>query len=252
MPLVRLLVALALALVAVPLAAADDAGARAARHLLRAATVDLPSGCSGALAETAQTVVTAYHCVDDAERSVRVQLSTGETRTGWIAATDEAADQAVLFLEQPAGVIPLAVARRRQVPGTILYFAGRPSAPRFQEARLERLGRCPSLPALPNALFTSIDGRPGDSGAPVVDAAGRIVGLVHGGAHCHIATPADTLLRLLDEVLGRDLVQLTSVPIVPPPPGRALRPVCRAGFAGRSPPAARGTAAPRSLFTRGA
>ena len=55
--------------------------------------------------------------------------------------------------------------------------------------------------ALGGALFTSIDGIPGDSGAPIVDAGARVVGLVHGGAQCHIATPSDTLRRLIADVL---------------------------------------------------
>jgi hypothetical protein len=57
------------------------------------------------------------------------------------------------------------------------------------------------LPALGGALFTTIDGVPGDSGAPIVDAGARVVGLVHGGAQCHIATPSDTLRRLIADVL---------------------------------------------------
>ncbi len=65
----------------------------------------------------------------------------------------------------------------------------------------ERTGRCPSLPALGGALFTTIDGIPGDSGAAIVDGAIRVVGLVHGGAQCHIATPSDTLRRLIADVL---------------------------------------------------
>jgi S1-C subfamily serine protease len=190
-------------LVALAVPAASHADARSVRRALRDATVDLARGCSGAVAESSQLVVTAYHCVDGAGDRMQLRLSTGETRTGWIVAVDRAADQAVLFLEQPARVTPLAIAHRRQVPGTVLYFAGRPTEPRFQEARLERLGRCPSLPDLPNALFTTIHGRPGDSGAPLVDGAARIVGLVHGGARCEIATPADTLLRLIDETLQR-------------------------------------------------
>src|SRR6185369_860933 len=91
----------------------------------------------------------------------------------------------------------------------VLYFEGNPKRARFQSARLDRIGVCPSLPNLPNALFTSIEGVPGDSGAPLVDSAARVVGLVHGGVNCHIATPADTLLRLVDRVLGHDVTELT-------------------------------------------
>jgi S1-C subfamily serine protease len=172
----------------------------ALRRTLHAASVVVETtGCSGAIAEDPQLIVTAVHCLRGP--TLRVRLSTGAERTAWVVATDEVADQAVLFLEEAADVVPLTIARRRQIPGTILYFEGNPARPRFQTARLERVDRCPSLPDLPNALFTGIDGVPGDSGAPLIDGAARIVGLVHGGAGCRIATPGDTLARLIDRVL---------------------------------------------------
>jgi S1-C subfamily serine protease len=173
---------------------------RAVRRLLEQATVRLATGCTGAVAELSQLVVTAGHCVTD-RRSVTVRLADGEERTGWVVATDEASDQAVLFLEEPTGVMPLRIVRRRQIPGTVLYFGGHPDRWALQSARIDRVGVCPSLPRLPNALFTTIHGRPGDSGAPLVNGAGDIVGLVHGGAQCEIATPANTLRMLIDEVL---------------------------------------------------
>src|SRR5438477_495958 len=164
-------------------------------------------GYAGAVAENRQIIVTAKHCVKG--QTLRVRLSTGSERTAWVVAVNDASDQAILFLEEPADVEPLAIVRRRQIPGTVLYFEGNPERPRFQSARLDRVGRCPSLPDLPNALFTSIDGRPGDSGAPLLNGAAEIVGLVHGGARCHIATPADPLARLVDHVLGRGVVETT-------------------------------------------
>src|SRR5207247_2525695 len=44
---------------------------------------------------------------------------------------------------------------------------------------------------------------------PLVDGGAEIVGLVHGGARCHIATPAGPLARLVDHVLGGDVVETT-------------------------------------------
>jgi S1-C subfamily serine protease len=177
------------------------------RRALQAATVGVePAGCAGVVAESPQLVLTARHCVKEAAASVRVRLSTGRVATAWVVGTDRVADQAVLFLEDPVPVEPLVVARRRQLEGTVLYFEGNPRRPRFQAVRLERVGHCASLPGLPNALFTTIRGEPGDSGAPVVDGLARIVGLVHGGSRCQIATPGDALGRLLDRVLQRELV----------------------------------------------
>src|SRR5256886_5089991 len=178
------------------------------RRALQAASVVVEStGCDGVVAENPQIIVTAKHCVKG--RTLRVRLSTGSDGTAWVVAVNDASDQAVLFLEEPADVEPLAIVRRRQIPGTVLYFEGNPGQPRFQSARLDRTGRCPSLPDLPNALYTSIDGRPGDSGAPLVDGGAEIVGLVHGGARGHIATPAGPLPRLAHPVLGRDVVETT-------------------------------------------
>ena len=183
--------------------AAPLGGDLAVRRALETASVVVETtGCSGVVAEHPQIIVTARHCVEG--ESLRVRLSTGAVRTAWVGATSDATDQAVLFLEEPAGVEPLPLVRRRQIPGTVLYFEGNPSRPRFQSARLERIGVCPSLPDLKDALFTSIDGAPGDSGAPLVDGASRIVGLVHGGARCRIATPSPPLARLVDQVLDRD------------------------------------------------
>lgn len=182
------------------------------RRALHAASAALePIGCSGVLAEEPDIVVTALHCVDDEAGAVRVRFTNGTTRTARVAATDPAADQAVLVLDAPVAIEPLPIVHRRQIPGTVLYFEGHPDEPRFQGARLDRIGRCDSLPRLPNALFTGIEGRPGDSGAPLVDVAARIVGLVHGGVRCHIATPADSLLRLVERVLDRDRPRLTTV-----------------------------------------
>ncbi len=193
-----LIVSAALLLVAAHAAADTDASVRQRVHT---ASVNVGPGCSGVLAEGNDLVVTARHCVTDRD-TLEVRFTNGLTRTGYVAATDEVADQAVLLLEEPVPVTPLAIVRTIPIPGSILYFEGNPREPRFQEAQLEKTGRCPSLPGLPNALFTTIRGVPGDSGAPLVDAAARVVGLVHGGAQCQIATPADTLVRLIDKVLA--------------------------------------------------
>lgn len=179
---------------------------------LHAASVTIDGAqCSGVLAEGPDLVFTAAHCVRGASHA-RLRFSSGTERTGWVVATDQAADQALLILEDPVDIEPLSLVRRRQIPGTILYFEGHLSRTAFQTLRLDRIGRCPSLPNLANALFTSVKGKPGDSGAPLVDRAGRVVGLVHGGARCHIATPAKSLVRLLDRALAPDDLRVTQRP----------------------------------------
>lgn len=227
----RMHAGLAVALVLVGAGAAARAGASelgnapGVERTLHAAGVVLDGGrCSGVLAENAQLVLTARHCVGAEGTQVRARFAPGFERTAWVVGLDERADQAVLFLEDPVPIAPLSIARRRMIPGSVLYFEGNPAHPRFQSARLDRIGQCPSLPSLPNALFTGIDGVPGDSGAPLVDGSAHIAGLVHGGARCHIATPADTLARLVDRVLEREspaVAELARRPIARAPGARA-------------------------------
>lgn len=176
----------------------------AVRRALHAASVRIePVGCSGVLAVGPDIVLTARHCVDRQAQDLEVRFTTGSTRIAAVAATDEGADQAVLLLDAPVPIDPLPLVRRRQIPGTVLYFEGNPGQPRWQRVRLDRVGRCEALPRLRDALFTSLRGAPGDSGAPLVDAAGEIVGLVHGGERCHIVTPAASLARLVARVRDR-------------------------------------------------
>jgi len=171
------------------------------RRALRAASVEiLPGRCAGVVAGSAALVVTAAHCLSDGDENLHVRLG-GAVRSARLAATDEVADQVVLVLDRPLPVDPLPIARQVPIPGSILFFEGNPDRPRLQSLRLDRIDRCPSLPQLPNALFTSLRGEKGDSGAPLLDVATRVVGLVHGGARCQIATPSDHLVRLVMRVL---------------------------------------------------
>ncbi len=175
------------------------------RSALRASSVlVLPSECGGVLAESRDLVATALHCIDE-HGALRVRTSAGVTLDARVEAVDVDADQVVLRLERPAAAPALDIARRPPIAGTVVYFEGNPARPRLQDARVDRRGRCESLPHLPDALFTSIRGTPGDSGSPLVDGAAQIVGLVHGGARCQIATPGTRLARLVDRAMGRRL-----------------------------------------------
>ena len=176
------------------------------RKMLAAATVlVLPSRCTGVVIETPWLIATAKHCIDDGAR-LRVRIGRVEYAAELVD-EDAAADQVVLALDKSVPVEPLGLIRRLPIVGTVLYFRGNPERPRWQAARLDRIAPCANLPALPRALHTSIDGKPGDSGAPLIDLAGQVVGLVHGGPGCRIATPGDRLARLVDRVLHRQLAR---------------------------------------------
>lgn len=166
------------------------------------ATVTLGQGhCAGVVVEDGRHALTAAHCVHPLESRVDLSFFDGQRLGGTYVHVDRGRDVAIIRLDARAPVRGLEVADALPTPGEPLLFPGRNDRPGDgQEAVLERLGRCPSLPEVPAALFTTMRGRPGDSGAPLVDSHMRVVGLVHGGAACRIATPTAGVGTLVEEL----------------------------------------------------
>ncbi|XXF76729.1 trypsin-like peptidase domain-containing protein [Myxococcaceae bacterium GXIMD 01537] len=175
-------------------------------HAVEVATVTLkPGHCAGVIVEDGHHALTAAHCVGLFEQRVELELYDGRTLAGRYVHVDPERDVAVIHLDDEAPVRPLAVAERLPAPGDALLFTGRndrPGGP--QSVRLRKLGRCPSLPSVPQALFTTLHGEKGDSGAPVVDAGTRVVGLVHGGAACSIAAPTAGFGEVVRRLAARE------------------------------------------------
>ena len=134
-----------------------------------------------AFAVGGDALVTAYHVVVGARR-VRVRLPDGrEVRLGRAWALDPERDVAVLYLDaetaRGAGLRPLAVAPEGAA-GPVSFTAGWPGpgqratvAPRYADLDLD--GQRVRTSA--NAVS------PGDSGGPLLDAAGRVLGVVVSG-----------------------------------------------------------------------
>ncbi len=194
-----------LTLVACSSAKKQEEDASADFRALKDATVTLfPGHCAGVVVADGRHALTAAHCIDVApgERQP-VVLRTGQMLSGVVKIVDAVRDVAVIRFDEAAPVHPLAVATSLPIPGAGLLFAGRNDRPiEPQEVELERLGRCPSLPGVPQALFTSLHGEKGDSGAPVVDHKLQVVGLVHGGAACSVAAPTAEIVPMLDTLVA--------------------------------------------------
>jgi len=189
--LLGLAVALAFLMACTPTVPAPLAPRSEEARLLGDATFTLvPARCRGVVVEEAQSALTAAHCLEPGQRALRVRLHDGRELAARVLEVDRARDVAFLRLASPSGVVPLPLASALPEPGAQLRFISHQHRRgELQEVRLLRLARCRSLPQVPTALFTSLHGRPGDSGAPVVDARLQVVGLVHGGARCAIAAP---------------------------------------------------------------
>jgi S1-C subfamily serine protease len=172
---------------------------------LKDATVTLfPGHCAGVVVADGRHALTAAHCIDVIPGGRQpVVLRNGHLLSGVVKIVDPVRDLAVIRFDEQAPVHPLPVATSLPTPGEGLLFAGRNDRPGVpQEVELKRLGRCPSLPGVPQALFTSLHGEKGDSGAPVVDHRLQVVGLVHGGAACSIAAPTAEIASLVDTLVA--------------------------------------------------
>jgi S1-C subfamily serine protease len=172
---------------------------------LKDATVTLfPGHCAGVVVADGHHALTAAHCIDVAPGgSQPVVLRNGKLLKGVVKVVDPQRDLAIIRFDEKAPVRALPIATAMPFPGEGLLFAGRNDRPNEpQEVELERLGRCPSLPGVPQALFTSLHGEKGDSGAPVVDHRLQVVGLVHGGAACSVAAPTAEFAPLVDTLVA--------------------------------------------------
>lgn len=186
-------------------------------QVARATLLVVGESCAGFVAEAPNLVVTAAHCIPYPKRRASVRLPTGQTLMARLDRIDRDTDLALLRLPEALPVVPLVLSERVPAAGDRVLFVGR--ADRGNEpqlARVKKLDRCPSLPRVPKAVFTSVNARPGDSGSPLVDANLRVVGLVHGGAQCHIAAPVAPLARQLAN--ERDTV--FAAPWLPAPASR--------------------------------
>ena len=124
-------------------------------------------------------LVTAYHVVVGAGR-VRVRLPDGrETVTDAALALDPARDVAVLHLDgaRRAGLRPLALAPAG-APGDVAFTAGWHAGRQAPTAAR----RFPDLVVPDGRVRLSANAvRPGDSGGPLLDEAGRVLGVVTSG-----------------------------------------------------------------------
>lgn len=195
----RVLIAL-LSLTGVALAGAGNpiVSRQAQETVDRATLLLLPAKCAGVIVGDASHAITAAHCIDGDTEVVLVELHDGSQTTTTVSQVDRQSDVALLTLGQPASVTPLELALVMPRLGDALYFGGRRDRQGSQQIfAVLKIGQCPSLPSVHNAIFTNLRARKGDSGAPLVNRRMEVVGLVHGGATCNIAAP---LVGLADEL----------------------------------------------------
>ena len=189
-------------------------------------------------------VVTANHAVEF-EEGIKVMVEDGTELEASLVGRDPTTDVAVLRLSQPAPSIAEPVSQEAR-PGQLVLALGRPS-PNGIEASLgvvSAIGgpvRSRGGSMLERYLRTDTISYPGFSGGPLIDAAGRVVGMNTSGlAHgMGLTIPASLVWQLADSLaqhgrVKRGYLGVRSQPVEAV--GRSpesVRPPARAGFVDR-------------------
>ena len=129
-------------------------------------------------------IVTAAHVVEGAS-SISVKFQDGTTRTAKVLGTDEATDVAVLSID-PSGLTlhPLALGSSASLSiGDEVAAIGDPftydrSLSTGVVSGLDRTISAPNGFTVAHAIQTDAALNPGNSGGPVLDASGRVIGIV--------------------------------------------------------------------------
>ena len=175
-------------------------------------------------------VVTNYHVVEDA-RSVRVQLG-GKTYDATVIGVAPDYDLAVVKLAHPPkGLRPIAIGTSADLKiGQSVYAIGNP----FGLQRTLTSGIVSALDRhLPTTETLEVVGviqtdaaiNPGNSGGPLLDSAGRLIGVtsaikspVGASSGVGLAIPVDLVNRIVPQLIAHGRAALPSIGIVPVDP----------------------------------
>ncbi|MGE5096740.1 MAG: S1C family serine protease [Betaproteobacteria bacterium] len=181
-------------------------------------------------------VVTNNHVVEGATR-VQVQLDAGRTYDARVVGTAPQYDLAVVKLEQvPPGLKPIAIGTSKELRiGQSTYAIGNP----FGLTRTLTSGIVSALDRhLPTSDIREISGaiqtdaaiNPGNSGGPLLDSAGRLVGVTTaikspsgGSTGVGLAIPVDLVNRIVPQLIAKGRAPQPGVGIVPVDPELAAR-----------------------------
>jgi putative serine protease PepD len=138
---------------------------------------------SGFVVDSAGHIVTAAHVIDGAT-SIKVTFSDGVTRTATLSGKDDATDVAVLKVD-PSGLTlhPLKLGSSAALGvGDALVAIGSPFG--YEESvstgivsGLDRTIQAPNGYTVAHAIQTDAALNPGNSGGPILDSSGRVVGI---------------------------------------------------------------------------
>jgi hypothetical protein len=166
-----------------------------------------PAYCSGVLVDDQGTVATAYHCVATGLKPA-VQLRDGTVAEGRVVAAVPRDDLALLSVPALAGKAPpLDVHPSKPRQGEAVWGLGHPFAPAADRTRamsgmlLWSVTEGIVSAVGPRLIQTDAALNPGNSGGPIVDGQGRIIGIASrklGGDNVAFLASADRLRAIMD------------------------------------------------------
>ncbi len=136
--------------------------------------------------------VTNYHVVGEADRA-SVQFDDTLSRVGRVVGRDPRSDLAVVEVDVPDGIEPLDLLDSEPVIGTRVAVVGSPYGLRgsLTSGIVSGVDRQVPSPAgdykIPNAIQTDAPVNPGNSGGPLVNLSGEVLGVVNSGGGDNIA-----------------------------------------------------------------
>ncbi len=176
-------------------------------HVPVEAVVRLVQGagtCAGAFIDDAGTVATAYHCVAKGGRP-KVWTHDGRVAVGRVISVDVAGDLALVSAPELAGTPWLPLADAPGGLGATVRAIGHPLAGDLPSGYVEGLLRWSVSQGViaavgPRAVQTTAPLNPGNSGGPLIDDDGALVGVVSrrfGGQGIGFATRAERVAALM-------------------------------------------------------
>jgi S1-C subfamily serine protease len=170
---------------------------------------------SGFVVDRRGRVLTNAHVVDDAE-TARVRFDDGTETDARVLGADESTDLAVLEAERTAaGVAPLALGRSESLRvGDAVIAIGNPfglerTATTGIVSALKRIITAPNGFDIQNVIQTDAAINEGNSGGPLLDAAGRVIGINSqiasesgGNNGVGFAVPIDTIRPVADSIIA--------------------------------------------------
>jgi putative serine protease PepD len=173
---------------------------------------------TGYVYDTSGDIVTAEHVVNGATK-IRVRFADGTTATAKLVGDDPSTDTAVIKVDVPSGQLtPLALADSSAVePGEGVVAIGSPfgyaeSITAGIVSAVDRNIEAPNGYTIPNTIQTDAAINHGNSGGPLIDSSGRVVGTNvqiatddqtgSNNAGVGFAVPSNTVKGVVDDLIA--------------------------------------------------